>query len=311
MPGPAERLESIRISLAKVPPLQALAICYSRDPGWGSLRPPELASVVRECGMPPSGSRNKLLAWIYKDHRLYRDATYLRLPSASKQAVVREVLAGCKRRYPWLTSRLIHAFAFRPSWFERGKREKRKPNQAWDGLYRRVSIAKGPNKRRIIHIPVPPLRRLQKLLLKNCLDPALENELEPFVFGCRPGANYTVFHNAAQHIGQRFVARFDLKDFFPSIGIDDIVPALLSIRSPVLTRSTMSERPDGQTDIKRTHHPWTHDVAVPVARLATRRGRLPQGAPTSPAVANLVFRKYDREIVDTLGAELRLQPVCR
>ena len=27
---------------------------------------------------------------------------------------------------------------------------------AWNGLYRRVSIAKGPNKRRIIHIPIPP-----------------------------------------------------------------------------------------------------------------------------------------------------------
>jgi hypothetical protein len=166
-----------------------------------------------------------------------------------------------------------------------------------------MSIAKGHKKRRIIYIPTPPLRRLQKLLLKRCLDPALEKELEPFVFGCRPGANHTIFHNAARHIGQRFVARFDLKDFFPSIGIDDVVSALLSIRSPVVTQRSINERPDGQTDVRRTHYPWTHDTAVLVARLATRRGRLPQGAPTSPAIANLVFRKYDRRIVEALGAD--------
>ena len=190
-PGPAERLESIRLSLARVPPLQALAICYSHEPEWAVLRPAELVNKVRECK-----KRTELLAWIYGDRQGYRDATYVHLPSASKQAVVRELVAACKRRYPWVTSRLIHAFAFRPSWFDRTQREKRKPNQAWDGLYRRISIAKGSGKRRIIHMPIPPLCRLQRLLLKKCLDPALQNELKPFVFGVSvpPTRSFTMPH---------------------------------------------------------------------------------------------------------------------
>jgi hypothetical protein len=139
--------------------------------------------------------------------------------------------------------------------------------------------------------------------VKRCLDPALERELEPVVFGCRPGANHTIFHNAALHIGQEFVARFDLKNFFPSIRVDAIVPALLSVRSPIVTQTAIRKTADGENNVLRTKRPWTHDVAVLVARLATRRGRLPQGAPTSPAIANLVFRKYDRRIIEGLGSD--------
>ncbi len=48
---------------------------------------------------------------------------------------------------------------------------------------------------------------------------------------------------------------------------------------------------------------WTHDSAVLVARLVTHRGRLPQGAPTSPAIANLVFAKFDDKITFHLARD--------
>jgi hypothetical protein len=86
---PAERIKSIRMLLAGAPPLQALSICYSHE--WAAFLPKELADKVRECG-----SRGKLLAWIYGDPRLYRDATYLHLPSTSKRAFMGEILAACQ-----------------------------------------------------------------------------------------------------------------------------------------------------------------------------------------------------------------------
>src|SRR5262249_40795832 len=50
--------------------------------------------------------------------------------------------------------------------------------------------------------------------------------------------------------------------------------------------------------------PWASDAAVLVARLCTYHGHLPQGAPSSPLMANVAFLPYDRRIVRALGGSL-------
>lgn len=118
--------------------------------------------------------------------------------------------------------------------------------------------------------------------------------------GCRKNGesgSYGIFANAAAHLGQQFVAKFDLKDFFPSVTIADVIETLSRLTTPmmwVLDDST------GELVSVR----WTHDAAVLVSRLATRFGHLPQGAPTSPAIANLVFARLDAEIHQRLGASI-------
>ena len=71
--------------------------------------------------------------------------------------------------------------------------------------------------------------------------------------------------NASQHLGQPCVVTLDVKDFFTSV------------RQYIVYRMFRHELEMGR------------DVARLLTRLTTFRSYLPQGAPTSPAVANLVL----------------------
>src|SRR6185436_17792305 len=95
--------------------------------------------------------------------------------------------------------------------------------------------------------------------------------------------------NARAHLGRSLVVNLDLKDFFPSVtfprvrGLFESVgysPAAATILALLCTES-----PRMAVDHDGTRH-W-----VAVAERA-----LPQGACTSPAIANLVARKLDRRL---------------
>jgi hypothetical protein len=120
-----------------------------------------------------------------------------------------------------------------------------------------------------------------------------------------------------RHVGQHFILNIDLKNFFPSIRTHEVISALSSIKTPCLVSVTPNP---GVKDQERTplwpeksigasatavQFAWTSDVAILVAKLATHRGRLPQGAPTSPAIASLVFRAYDERIIKALPKGVR------
>ena len=68
----------------------------------------------------------------------------------------------------------------------------------------------------------------------------------------------------------------DIKDFFPSVNSEKI--------RPILRRFFADE-----SELELT------------MQLVTRNGRLPQGAPTSPHLANLVFSSIDETIASSLG----------
>jgi RNA-directed DNA polymerase len=69
----------------------------------------------------------------------------------------------------------------------------------------------------------------------------------------------------------------DIKDFFPSVNSQKIRPVL------------------------REFFPDEAELELTM-QLVTRNGRLPQGAPTSPHLANLVFSHIDEAIARSLGA---------
>jgi hypothetical protein len=195
------------------------------------------------------------------------------------------------RRYNWITNQLLHVMAFRPEYFTEQAR-----SWGYGPLYRRHRISKGRGQYRQIFMPNRPLHWVQRCLLDLLLRPLLD-DLPACVTGCRRGQS--IFGNALAHLGQQFVLNIDLQDFFPSIDVNQIVPALLALRefriSPGETEASAVSK--GRVD-------WNQELAVLVARLVTRRSRLPQGAPTSPAVANLVFARYDRRLLDALGPEV-------
>ena len=288
--SPPEELQTnSRNLLRQLYPLQVLNLFFSAR--YRQLLPDDLRRAF-----PETKKRRDVLRWVYGESTFVDDVTYVRLPSEEKRLLASAICDAAHSRFSWLTPRRLHAFAYRPESFS-GRREM--GSRDWGQLYKKVVIPKGSAKR-ILFVPNRPLRRVQKIILNRVLSPALSCLLAG-VNGCRPrdGSDnqYGIYRNAAAHLGQAFVASFDLKDFFPSIKVDDIIPALLSLDSPMLTVGDTS----GATGHRNLR--WTHDCSVLVSRLATFRGCLPQGAPTSPAIANIVFDRYDQLIAERLPRE--------
>lgn len=48
---------------------------------------------------------------------------------------------------------------------------------------------------------------------------------------------------------------------------------------------------------------YTSDVAQALAQLCTHNGILPQGAPSSPALANIIFNPIDQQILNSISTK--------
>ena len=142
--------------------------------------------------------------------------------------------------------------------------------------YRKFSIPKKSGGRREIASPMPKLRAILwpvKEILDSLYEPA------PCVMGfiaCR-----SVVDNAKLHLGQNYVLNLDLKDFFPSIH-----------QARVWKR------------LQLPPFNFTQEVANVVAGLCAikieedgeKKYVLPQGAPTSPILTNIICEKLDRRL---------------
>lgn len=119
---------------------------------------------------------------------------------------------------------------------------------------------------RIINPPREELKKIQKrintYLIKNI-------QMPNFAFGGVKRKDNIL--NAREHKGQKFIFQTDLKDFFPNI-TNKMVYSMF------------------------TENGFSPDVASLLTKLTTYKGHLPQGAPTSTTIANLVFLKAGREI---------------
>lgn len=89
--------------------------------------------------------------------------------------------------------------------------------------------------------------------------------------GFIPGKS--IVTNAAMHVRSRWVLNVDLKDFFPSIHFGRV-------------RGTFKSKP----------YSLGERAATAMAQLCCHNKRLPQGAPTSPTVSNMVCAKLDGEL---------------
>ena len=136
--------------------------------------------------------------------------------------------------------------------------------------YRTFQIAKrAKGEKREIKAPDAGLLRIQRLMLL-CLSATFgmgDNASHGFV----PGRS--VLTNAQPHVGRRFVLNLDLKDYFPRTHIGKVV-AVLQLAPFKLNK----------------------DGAYLVANLCCDQGALPQGAPTSPLLTNVVCQRLDRQL---------------
>ena len=83
----------------------------------------------------------------------------------------------------------------------------------------------------------------------------------------------SVITNAKPHVRARLLLNLDLLDFFPNMHFGRVRGVFM-------------------------HHPFSfsHEVATILAQICCYQGSLPQGAPTSPIMANLICRGLDREL---------------
>lgn len=119
---------------------------------------------------------------------------------------------------------------------------------------------------RLIDRPMPSLRVLQRWILRNILD---RLQTTPSSFGFERGSSLRL--HAEEHAGARAVLTLDIRNFFPSISIAQV------------------------TQVYRIAG-YPSSAASILARLCTCRDALPQGAPTSPRLANLVCYRMDRRL---------------
>ncbi len=151
--------------------------------------------------------------------------------------------------------------------------------------YRHHLIPKSDGRLRLIEEPKPMLKRLQRRILHGLLD---RIPVHPAACGFVPGRN--AIQGAARHAGEAVVIAFDLADFFARIPFARIYSLFRALGYPRavamhLTGLTTSTVPD-------------HILQMPglAASGALSVRHLPQGAPTSPALANLCALHLDRRL---------------
>jgi hypothetical protein len=138
--------------------------------------------------------------------------------------------------------------------------------------YRQFTIPKRSGGTRRIQAPLDELKALQRRILRRIL---ARLRIHPAAHGFERGKS--IVTNASAHQGQEIVMRLDLVDFFPS---------------------TSQRRV--QEYFRRIG--WNRQAAKVLTRLCTHEGGLPQGAPTSPRLSNLVNYLFDARLAGMAAA---------
>lgn len=174
--------------------------------------------------------------------------------------------------------------------------------------YRVFPIAKRNGDKRWISVPSKSLLKIQKWIHKEVL--SSEFVLNHISYNSTAYiSNKGHLFNAKQHFGNNDIVKLDITRFFESISERQVFhvfhtlgykPYVCFILSRVCTR-TISYLSDKRilTDPKR----WTTDKKYKFSSLmqsqkAQALGHLPQGAPTSPLLSNLISQNFDKKIVE-------------
>jgi RNA-directed DNA polymerase len=137
---------------------------------------------------------------------------------------------------------------------------------AKQGRYRMLERSKANGKIRILHAPNSKLKTVQRWITSKII---LKQKPHPYATAYYPGS--TLAQGADPHVGRKVVIRMDLKDFFPSITYAQVRRVFSSFG-------------------------YSYGVASALASLCCLEGKLVQGAPSSPALSNLVALNIDRRI---------------
>ena len=134
--------------------------------------------------------------------------------------------------------------------------------------YEKFEVAKKSGGVRVINAPIAQLKNLQRKLAS-----LLDDVFEPH--SCAHGfvSEKSIVTNSKNHTRKKYVFNIDLDNFFHTITFARVFGLL-------------------------TSKPYSLNgkVASVIAHLCTLNGCLPQGAPTSPVISNMICRQLDRQL---------------
>ena len=156
-------------------------------------------------------------------------------------------------------------------------------NVKTDNLYNSFTILKKNGGERVIHAPKKELKFLQKKLsnvlwecylesieskskVKNFKTPVLSHAFEK---------GKSIITNSQMHRNKKYILNIDLKNFFDSFNFG-------RVRGFFIKDKDFTVSPE---------------IATVIAQIACYQGKLPQGAPSSPIITNLITRILDYRIV--------------
>lgn len=140
-----------------------------------------------------------------------------------------------------------------------------------DCHYKVYSLPKKNGGSRIIAQPSRKLKAIQSWILRNILDRLSPSDNSK---GFEKGDS--ILNNALPHAGASYILSIDLEDFFPSITANKVHSVFRSLG-------------------------YNSEICKILTTFCTYKGRLPQGAPTSPKLANLVCQQLDARIQGYAG----------
>lgn len=145
-------------------------------------------------------------------------------------------------------------------------------------IYQRFLIPKKKGGSREILAPTAELKRIQKRL--NYYLQAYYLWIKPehvHGFVINPhylGKHCNIVANASHHAGKKYLLDLDLKDFFPRITANRV-----------------------QDLFKSETFGFSHQIALAITLLTTYQGKLPTGAPSSPAISNFICQQLDTDLI--------------
>ncbi|HEU4328436.1 MAG TPA: reverse transcriptase family protein [Roseiflexaceae bacterium] len=185
------------------------------------------------------------------------------LPLLRSEAELAEWLEISRERLRWFT-------------------QDRPADRVWH--YVRHARPKRSGGERVILAPKRELKALQRRVLHDLLDRVPPTEA---AHGFRPGRSTAT--NAQPHTGQQVLVNLDLKDFFPSITYPRVRGILVGLGYSYAVAATLALLCTEHDRVAYDRDDGRYYISV------TPRA-LPQGAPTSPALANLAAARLDRRL---------------